>query len=213
MKRLSNRWLICSMVLLSVLSSCVSKKKYLEMTGYRDRAEKRVDELSGQVNRLETEFNTVRNDFRYSNLQKDQYIDSLNKHILGLRSNLSVSSTSIEEQINNFQLEKRRLNQLLAEKDREIRMTQQLAEERKQQMESLRNENETLLIRLKNAESETYAGNSRYNQLLATQEKTSKELEQKSMENSRLQSELKKLNAEAEMLRNQVKLLKSQIGQ
>ncbi|MBN2805558.1 MAG: hypothetical protein JXR22_02785 [Prolixibacteraceae bacterium] len=183
------------------------------MTAYRNQAENRVQELTSQVNNLETEFNDIRNDFRYSNLQKDQYIDSLNRHVQGLHARLSTSSSNIEEQINTFQIEKRRLNQLLSEKDREIRMALQLAEERKQQLETLRVEFDAQRIQLKNAESEASSGKSRYEQLRSDLDKTAGELEQKILENKRLQSELKTSKAEAEMLRNQVKLLKSQMGQ
>jgi chromosome segregation ATPase len=213
MHLLSSKWVLFVTTILLITSGCVSKKKYVEMTGYRDQAENRVRELTNRVSNLETEFNTTKNDFRYSNQQKDQYIDSLNRHILGLHSNINTTSSSIEEQSNIFQIEKRRLNQLLAEKDREIRMNQQLAEERKQQLENLRGEYDAQRIQLKNAESEAYSEKSRLVQLHAEQERTAKELEQKTMENRRLQNELNTLRTEAEMLRNQVKLLKTQIGQ
>lgn len=213
MRLLSSKWVLLMLVSVLLSSGCVSKKKFVEMTGYRDRAEKRVQELSTKMAAIEDEFNAIRNDFRYSNLEKDRYIDSLSRQIIYLNSNLNTTSSSIEEQLSAFQIEKRRLNQLLAEKDREIRMSQQLSEERKKQLDMLRMELDALNIQLKNAESETATERSRLEQVRSEQERVSRELEQKTLENKRLGNELGTLKSEVEMLRNQVKLLKSQIGQ
>ena len=198
--------------LIALLPSCVAKKKFVEMESYRNKAEQRVKELTKQVSDLQTEFNGYHNDFSYSNSQKDLYIDSLNKVIVGLNSELMSSNENIEDQTFSFQVEKRRLNQLLAEKDREIRMAQRNSDAISVQLEDAKNEVADLKIQLQNAQSSSSANEQRLNARDEEITKLKNDLQTKDSTIKKLQSDLNARNDEIQSLKNQVKLLKEQFG-
>lgn len=216
MKNVSQKTGVSIIVLASLillLPGCVAKKKYIEMESYRTKAEQRVKELTLNVAELQNEFNGYKNDFHYSNSAKDLYIDSLTSVITGLNSDLSSKDANIEDQVFSFQVEKRRLNQLLAEKDREIRMAQRNTDVISVQLNDAKQEIDNLNIKLKNAESTGNAAQQK-SQLQADEvEKMKVEIQKRSEEIRKLQSDLKSKNDQIEALQNQVKLLKSQFGQ
>lgn len=204
--------IIVTLVVL-ILPSCVSKKKFVEMEGYRTRAEQRVVELTKEVADLKVEFEQYNNKFYYNNSVKDQMIDSLSNVIVSLHSDLSSKSENIEDQIFSFQVEKRRLNQLLADKDREIRIAQRNAEMLKVKADDLQREIDDANVKLRNSES-TAAANERAVAMKDGElEKLKNQIEKQSGDLVRLQKEMTKKNEEIEALNNQVKLLKSQFGQ
>ena len=122
------------------------------MDEYRDKAESMVEELTGDVSQLTQEINRYQNDFRFNNDQKDRQIDSLKTIIISLNSDLLSTSTDIEDQISAFQNEKRSLNQLLAEKDRDIRKLQLRADHLNVELDNLKKELNDAKIQLRNAE-------------------------------------------------------------
>lgn len=87
----------------------------------RNRADQRVRELTAEVGQYEKDFNNFKNEFHYNNNVKDIHIDSRSKLIVGLNTDLMSRSENIDDQLFPFQVEKRRLNQLLSEKEVQIR--------------------------------------------------------------------------------------------
>lgn len=199
-------------ILVVLLPSCVAKKKFVEMESYRNKAEQRVKELTNEVSSLQTEFNNYRNDFTYSNAHKDIYIDSLNNVIVGLNTELMSSNENIEDQTFSFQVEKRRLNQLLAEKDREIRITKRNSNAISVQLEDLKNEVADLEIQLQNAKSTSNATQKKLDGQDNEISKLNSELQKKENAIKKLQSDLASKDEEIKSLKNQVKLLKDQFG-
>ena len=195
-----------------LLPSCVAKKKFVEMESYRIKAEQRVKQLTKEVSDLQTEFNNYKNDFSYGNSRKDLYIDSLNKVIVGLNSEISSTNENIEDQTFSFQVEKRRLNQLLAEKDRELRMAQRNTESLSVQMEDLKDEVADLSIKLQNAESSLNVNQSKVNSQDEEIKRLKDEIQKKSSDIKKLQADIRDKDEQIEALENQVKLLKSQFG-
>ncbi|MDA3929603.1 MAG: hypothetical protein PF541_11655 [Prolixibacteraceae bacterium] len=196
-----------------MLPSCVAKKKFIEMESYRTKAEQRVKELTSEVTALRIEFNDYQNDFRVSNVGKNSFIDSLNQIVVGLNSDLLSSNENIEDQIFSFQVEKRRLNQLLAEKDREIRRVQRSADMLKIQTDDVRNEMQDLNIELRNAESSTNSIERMLDQKDREISRLKNDIVKKENELTNLRSDVKSTEEQVESLQNQVKLLKSQFGQ
>lgn len=204
--------LITSLLIIASLSSCVTKKKFLASETYRNNAELRVKELNQQMNALQTEFNTYRNEFNYSNAHKDNYIDSLSKIIGGLKLDLSSTTENIEDQTFSFQAEKRRLNQLIVEKDTELRLAKRNNEVLGAQIKELDDEIASLKLDVQNAEGRQKQTiqqlDSKENEL----QKLNKDLNEKAEQLKKLQATIKIKDAEIESLGNQVKLLKEQFA-
>ena len=111
-----------------ITSSCVSKKKFIEMQDGRLKAEEQVRQLTKENNdkaiRIEAliaDFETMKNELMLSNAMKDQYIDSLNSEVFVLSELLNERTESFETTSFNFDFERQRLNTAIADKDKTIR--------------------------------------------------------------------------------------------
>lgn len=196
-----------------LLPSCVAKKKFLAMEGSRNRADQRVRELTADVQTLEADFNEYKNDFHFNNSFKDSFIDSLNKTIVSLNSNLLSKSDNIDDQLFSFQVEKRRLNQMLSDKDGEIRKLTRQLNSLEIQLVDLQSTAQDENIKNRNAESKINALQSQLSQKEDELSKLAASIKQKATEIGQLKSSLASEKEEIESLKNQVKLLKSQFGQ
>ena len=203
-----------------VFSSCVAKKKYLEMEAGRLNAEQQVRDLTVENNakaeRLKVmiaDFETLKSELLGSNAIKDQYIETLNKEIFSLKSNVNQSSESLEEKNYAFEFEKRRLNSIIQERDERIKTL----EEDKSRLESLARERFTTIeqgkfdLKEKENELKVMEGLKNRQVELVTNLQTKAADLQKTINS--LQAQMEDKNAEISKLSNQVKLLKSQIGQ
>ena len=215
------RPIIYILTLLSiVLSSCVAKKKYLEMEAGRLSAEQKVRDLTAENNakaeRLKVmiaDFETLKSELLGSNAIKDQYIETLNKEIFSLKSNVSQTSESLEEKNYAFEFEKRRLNSIIQERDARIKTLEadnsrldNLVRERLMMIEQGKFD-----IKEKENELKVMEGlKNRQEELVTDLQSKASDL-QKTI--SGLQAQMEDKNAEISKLSNQVKLLKSQIGQ
>ena len=201
------------------LSSCVLKKKFVEMESSKLRAEDRVRELTSeneaQSNRIEemiTEFEKMKQELLSSNAQKDEMIGKLNGQINLLNSNVKEKDATIEEKLYAFEYEKRR--------------TAEELEISKNSQTSLQNKNTSLAQELSAAKNEL--ADLRFN--LSRQNDDSKRLneqiklkEQRFEEQSavllKLQEETDKMKAQLrekdqiiERLNNNVNLLKKELS-
>ena len=201
------------------LSSCVSKKKFVEMESFKLRAENRVRELTNeneaQSNRIEamiTEFEKMKQELLSSNAQKDEMIGQLSGQINMLNSNVKEKDATIEEKLYAFEYEKRRMAE-------ELQLN-------KNAQTSLQDKNAGLAQELSTAKSEL--ADLRFN--LSRQDDDSKRLneqlklkDQKFEEQStvllRLQNETDKLKTQIkekdqiiERLTNNVNLLKKELS-
>ncbi len=215
------RPIIYILTLLSiVLSSCVAKKKYLEMEAGRLSAEQKVRDLTAENNakaeRLKVmiaDYETLKSELLGSNAIKDQYIETLNKEIFSLKSNVSQTSESLEEKNYAFEFEKRRLNSIIQERDARIKTL----EADNSRLDNLVHERLTMIeqgkfdIKEKENELKVMEGlKNRQEELVTDLQSKASDL-QKTI--SGLQAQMEDKNAEISKLSNQVKLLKSQIGQ
>ena len=215
------RPIIYILTLLSiVLSSCVAKKKYLEMEAGRLSAEQKVRDLTAENNakaeRLKVmiaDYETLKSELLGSNAIKDQYIETLNKEIFSLKSNVSQTSESLEEKNYAFEFEKRRLNSIIQERDARIKTL----EADNSRLDNLVRERLTMIeqgkfdIKEKENELKVMEGlKNRQEELVTDLQSKASDL-QKTI--SGLQAQMEDKNAEISKLSNQVKLLKSQIGQ
>jgi len=201
------------------LSSCVLKKKFVEMESSKLRAENRVRELTSeneaQASRIEemiTEFEKMKQELLSSNAQKDEMIGKLNGQINLLNSNVKEKDATIEEKLYAFEYEKRR--------------TAEELEISKNAQTSLQNKNTSLAQELSAAKNEL--ADLRFN--LSRQNDDSKRLneqiklkEQRFEEQSavllKLQEETDKMKAQLrekdqiiERLNNNVNLLKKELS-
>ncbi len=200
-------------------SSCVAKKKYLEMEKGRLNAEQKVRELTTENNAKAERIKTILADYEKlkaellgSNAVKDQYIDSLNKEVFILRSNISQKSETMEEKNYAFEFEKRRLNNTLVERDRRIKSMQA-------EITRLENNIKEKTITIEQGEFDL---NEAKNELKVMeglkqrQEESANALEgrlKKSQDEvAALKAQMKEKDAEITRLSNTVKLLKKELG-
>jgi len=106
-------------------SSCVSKKKYLEMEAGRLKAEQLSQQLdkenndkAARIEALIADFEKMKNELLESNAIKDHYIDSLNGDIFTLKENLNSQKESLQETSFTLDFEQQRLNNALKEKEK-----------------------------------------------------------------------------------------------
>ncbi|MFY9150531.1 MAG: hypothetical protein WAO52_00825 [Prolixibacteraceae bacterium] len=127
--------------------SCVSKKKYLEMTSSKQQADARIEELntvvSGKNQRIEkmiADFEQMKNELLESNAIKDQFIDSLSGELNKLAKTVNVKESVIGEKETSFEFEKRRLTEDLVEQQKLVRSKQQEMNQLSDELKTL-NEN------------------------------------------------------------------------
>lgn len=206
-------------VLLIIFTSCVSKKKYIEMETGRFKAEELSRQLNGENNakasRIEAliaDFESMKNELLENNAIKDNYIDSLNSNIFVLKENLSKQKESLQETSFNLDFEKQRLTNALNTKDKSIQSLQSKVEQLETEVS---NENSAinqknfdigrLEDRAKVLESKIQTGDNKLTELQS-------ELEKVKDETGKLQTEIQKKNATITRLENNVKLLKKEMG-
>lgn len=192
-----------------ILPSCVAKKKFVAMEESRNRADKRVRELTKNIEGLESDFNEYKNEFHYNNSMKDNMIDSLNRTIVNLNSDILSKSDNIEDQVFSFQVEKKRLNQLLVEKDKEIRALNSELSSLKVQLGDLEKSSNDVQIQYRNSLNEINTLNSRIIQIENEKSKLETGLAKSNAELTKLKSSINEKNEEIEVLKNQIKVYKS----
>ena len=136
------KYLIFIVALLPIMfSSCVSKKKFVEMQNGRLQAEEQLRQTTAENNaraeRIKTmiaDFESMKNELMASNAEKDQYIDNLNKDISGLSEQLKAQKQSIQESNFTFGFERERYTENLQEKEKAIRSLQREMAEMEKEM-------------------------------------------------------------------------------
>ncbi|MDA3881268.1 MAG: hypothetical protein PF436_12835 [Prolixibacteraceae bacterium] len=211
---ISNK-IILSIILLAGMSmtSCVAKKKYIAMQESRNRAEQRVRVLTQDVQNLESEFNSYKNDFHANNETKDSMIDSLSLKINQTNAALLSRDENIDEKVFSFQVEKRRLNEMLANKDREIRILNNEKQSLENQIKELEKQTRDTGLKIRESSIQQNAIQAELEQKEKELTQLQSQISQKNQEISSLQSAISKKDEEIEKLSNQVKLLKTQFGQ
>lgn len=202
------------LVLLTLsLFSCVSKKKFVSMENSRNQAEGRISELTDKMERYENDYNLFQNEANYNNSVKNAQIDSLQKQILHIKTDLESSSENIEDQQLSFQVEKRRLNQMLVDKNIEINKLTQQINQSNQRLNEQEKSLQDISIKLRNAETGVNTSKTEIEIVQKELDKLKVSVSNKDKEISTLKGQLRQKDEELEKLQNQVKLLKSQFGQ
>ena len=206
-------------VLTLLFTSCVSKKKFLEMQSGRLKAEDLVrqltDETNAQSKRIEAliaDFESMKNELMESNAIKDQYIDSLNTEVFALNEKLNEKAQSLQETSFNLGFEKQRLTNAIQSKDKTIRSLQQkvsnLEDEVQEKSSELDQKNFDIKVlndKISTLEGQKNAGEEKLANLQAELKKVKAETEQ-------LTAQMNEKDATITRLQNNVKLLKKQIG-
>ena len=125
---MTNRHLISIFIVIALtVTSCVSKKKFLEMQDGRLKAEEQVGKLTeennyraSRIEALVADFETMKNELMESNAIKDQYIDSLNNEVYSLQESLVQQQDSLQETSFTFGFERQRMIEDMKIKDNTI---------------------------------------------------------------------------------------------
>lgn len=213
--------LIFIIVLFAVFSSsCVSKKKFMEMQNGRIQAEEQLRQTTAESNaraeRIKTmiaDFESMKNELMASNAEKDQYIDNLNKEIAGLSEQLKEQKKSIQESSFTFGFERERYTENLQEKEKAIRSLQremtEMEKEMSQQASTLSDRNvriSSLTDQLQALEGERIRSEKQLNEL-------QQQLGKLRDETNSLNALIKEKDETITRLQNNVNLLKREIGE
>lgn len=214
-----NYFILIVIALSLIVTSCVSKKKFVEMQNGRLQAEDMVKQLTEENNtrarRIEaliTDFEIMKNELLESNAIKDQYIDSLNSVIFSLNESLDQKSQTLQETSFNLDFEKQRLTQALESRNRIIKELESQVDQLENDITSSsslldqKNYDINLLQdKVKMLNSEKEASDERLTNLQA-------KLDKAVAETNKLKDQLKEKDTIITRLENNVKLLKGQIG-
>ncbi len=201
-------------------SSCVSKKKFVEMQDGRFQAEERLRQTTAESNaraeRIKTmiaDFESMKNELMASNAEKDQYIDNLNKDIAGLNEQLSEQKKSIQESNFTFGFERERYTENIQEKEKAIRSLQremaEMEKEMSQQASTLSDRNvriSSMTDQLQALEGEKLRNEKKLNDL-------EQQLGKLRDETNALNTLIKEKDETITRLQNNVNLLKREIGE
>ncbi len=204
---------------LIVFSSCVSKKKFLEMQDGRLKAEelsrKLSDENNAKAERIKAliaDFESMKNELLESNAIKDNYIDTLNRKIFLLNEDLNKREESLQETSFNLDFEKQRLTNALSSKDKTIKSLQAQVEELKTEVYNVStvvNQKDFEIGKL-NDKARVQDGKIAEGETKITELQS--QLKKVEADTKKLQSQLKEKDATIMRLENNVKLLKKEIG-
>lgn len=211
--------ILFSIVLVS-FSSCVSKKKYLEMEAGRLKAEelsRKLDtENNAKADRIKTliaDYESMKNELMESNSIKDQYIAALTKEKDALSQDLNKQTESLQETSFNLDFEKQRLTNALATKDASIKSLQTEVSNLEGQLNERNSviDQKNYVIGQMKEKAKLLEG-----QITSGKEGIAKlqgELDKAKAATAKVRGEMQTKDAEITKLQNQVKLLKNQIGQ
>ncbi|MFV0591671.1 MAG: hypothetical protein ACK5M7_09820 [Draconibacterium sp.] len=202
------------------VTSCVSKKKYVEMENGRLKAEELSRKLDGEnkdkaarIKALIADFEAMKNELMESNAMKDQYIDSLKGDISNMMANLNKQTRSLEETSFNLDFEKQRLTNALESKDKNIQTLQARVDRLEDDLsgKDLELDEKNFEISKLNDQAKVLQG-----QISAGESGVKNlelQLDKAKTEAAKLQQQMNEKDATISKLQNQVKLLKSEIGQ
>lgn len=206
-------------VILLIFTSCVSKKKFLEMQGGRLKAEEEVRQLSAESNAqaqrikaLIFDYETMKNELLESNSIKDQYIDSLTNVVFTLTDNMNQQSESLQETSFTLDFEKQRLTNILASKNKTINSLEKkigrLENEVRQKSSVVDQKNFDLKL-LEDKVKMVEAGKKSTEKTLSVLQT---DLVKIKTETNKLKAQLKEKDATITKLQNNVNLLKKELG-
>ncbi len=202
---------------LIVVTSCVSKRKYLDADSARLNALNRIgilnQEVAGlkeNVADLKKEFNAMQNELRLSNAKKDAYIDSLSKKAVTLSSAITKKDDSLNDQVSNFQSEKLQLNSALAQHQTTINELTGKLKTLETQIALVKQESENLKFDLANQKEMAASNSNSIKAMELEKKKLIAETDNYKKEITSLKKQITTKNAEIEKLNNIVKLLKNQ---
>lgn len=218
---MNRTYLIILLAVLAVsVSSCVSKKKYVEMENGRLKAEELSRKLDAEnkdkaarIKALIADFEAMKNELMESNAMKDQYIDSLKGEISNMMANLNKQTRSLEETSFNLDFEKQRLSDALESKEKNIQSLQTKVDRLENEMseKDLQLDEKNFEINKLNDQAKVLQGQITAGESSA--QNLQSQLEKVKSDAAKLQQEMAEKDATITKLQNQVKLLKSEIGQ
>jgi chromosome segregation ATPase len=215
-----NRILPVAAIIFSLtFTSCVTKKKYLDMQEGRMKAEQQARELTREndakaerIKVMVADFEAMKNELMASNAEKDQYIDNLNKEMASLNDQLNNQKESLQSSTFTYSFEKDRLAESLEARDKSISSLES----------KIKNLEQEIILQ----SSQLSDRNIRINSLNDQMESVVAEKERILKQSEDLQLQIQKLRADTEVLRgqlvqkdetiarlqNNVNLLKKQVG-
>jgi len=217
---MNKKYLILFVSVLFVgLSSCVSKKKFLEMEAGRLKAEELSRKLDAEnrdkavrIEVLIADFEAMKNELMESNAAKELHIDSLKTELSTLLTDLNKKERSLEETSFTLDFEKQRLSNALEAKGQQVLKMQAEIEsledqisEKDQEIDERNFEINKLNEQAKLLQGEIKSGQSKAENLQAQIAQAKKDV-------VNLQEQIKSKDVEITKLQNQVNLLKKEFG-
>ena len=206
-----------------IFTSCVSKKKFVEMQSGRQRAEQRVRELTeanntkaARIDAMIEDYEEMKNSLLENNAIKDDYIDSINMVMFNLEDELAEQQKSLQKTSFTLDFEKQRLTEALANKDRTILRLENEIEELENDIASSsslidqKNYDINLLDdKVEQLEKQVEAKDDRMETLELELENAREECQE---EVTKLKAQIQEKDETITRLENNVKLLKKELG-
>jgi len=217
---MTNKYFIYTLITIIVsFTSCVSKKKFLEMQAGRLKAEEKVRQLTeenknkaSRIEALITDYETMKNELMESNAIKDQYIDSLNMEVFSLQQSLEQQKESLQETSFNFGFERQRMIEEMNVKDKTISTLnskiENLEDEISEQSSVIDDKNFQLNLlsdKISTLQSQKEQADTKIDEL-------NRELQKVREETKALNVKLKEKDETITRLQNNVNLLKKELG-
>jgi chromosome segregation ATPase len=200
-------------------TSCVSKKKFLEMQTGRLQAEQQVRQLTQENNaRAErikamiADFEAMKNELLESNAEKDQYIDNLNKEIAGLSNQLSQQKQSLQASTFTYGFEKERLAETLQAREKTIRSLESQVKELEKDISRQSSVLSDRNIRINVLNDQVAALELEKARGEKQQEELQQQMQKVRSEVNALRVQIKEKDETITRLQNNVNLLKKEIG-
>jgi len=198
--------------------SCVSKKKYLEMQSFRQKADAKVQELNGvvadknqRIEKMKADFEQMKNELMESNAIKNQYIDSLSGAVNKLAHTVNAKESVIGEKETSFGFEKQRLTEELAEQKKLVAGKQAELDQLSDELNKLKDQfsQQTFDLNRSRDEKTVLQGNLNSRDAQITEINTS--VDKLKSEIQGLKKQLSDKSETITRLENNVKLLKQQL--
>ncbi len=207
------------MILTIFMTSCVAKKKYLEMQDGRLKAEEQVVRLTEENNyraeRIEAmiaDFQAMKSELMESNAVKDQYIDSLNNEINNLKGSLVQQKESLQQTSFTFGFERQRMIEEMKAKDNTISSLNR-------QITDLQNENNELSSEVNDKNFQLNLLNDKISVIETEKERETGKVDELQnrlttieQETNALKAQLREKDETITRLQNNVNLLKKELG-
>ncbi|MFV0484424.1 MAG: hypothetical protein ACK5MG_10080 [Bacteroidales bacterium] len=210
---------ILLLVTMLIVSSCVSKKKYLEMEAIKNRASQQSRELTKELQdrdynlkSLLKEHESMKNQLNLSNAKKDAEIKKLNGQIGNLETKIDELHNDVSLSSSRYDITQNKLSSQISDKDTRIRQLQSQVNQANRELERIKESYNKLVAARSKEQEESVAIKADYNLKSKMLNNYTTQIEDLNTQIKTLNSQISAKNQEIEKLQNTCNLLRKELG-